>query len=208
VNQKLGSQNCVMNDTSGTVKRKRYDLYVDELGQDTKGKFFVVTVVAVENSDEFRQYCVSLEYSSGKGKVKWRTAQKMRRLDYLRSIMLESSSHNFKLFYSIFRKTTDYDTATIDGIVKAIRQLRPIGSHIYVHVDGLPKSKRNVYKTCLRRLSCPVKKVSRVAKDENEPLVRLADALAGASAELEKYKDEELRKMFSQAKETGILVLL
>ncbi len=55
---------------------KRIDLYVDESGQDTKGKLFVVAVVAVENSDEFRQHCESFEKSSGKGKVKWRSAHR------------------------------------------------------------------------------------------------------------------------------------
>ncbi len=195
-----------MNDTPGTVKRQRYDLYVDESGQDTRGEMFVVAVVAVENSEEFRKYCELLEKLSGKGKVKWRSAQKMRRLDYLRSIMLVSSSHKFKLFYSVFRKTTDYDSVTIDGIANAIRKLRPLSSHVYVYVDGLAKSKCNAYKTRLRQLSCPVKKVSRVAKDENEPLVRLADTLAGASAELEKYKDEELRPIFSTAEDSGKLV--
>lgn len=43
-----------MNNTADTVKRKRYDLYVDESGQDTRGEVFVVTVVAVENSEKFR----------------------------------------------------------------------------------------------------------------------------------------------------------
>ena len=188
-----------------TVKRQRYDLYVDESGQDTKGELFVVAVVATENSDEFRQYCESLEQSSGKGKVKWRSAQKMRRLDYLRSIMLDNSIHKFILFYRVFRRITDYDSATIDGIASAIRKLRPLGSHVYVHVDGLPKSKRHVYKTRLRQLSCPVKKVTTV-KDENEPIIRLADALAGASAALEKYQNEELRPIFSQAEESGLLI--
>ena len=190
-----------------TVKRQRYDLYVDESGQDTKGKLFVVAVVATENSDEFRQHCESLEQSSGKGKVKWRSAHKMRRLDYLCSIMLHSSSHKFKLFYSVFRRTTDYDSATIDGIASTIRKLRPIGSDVYVHVDGLPKSKRHVYKTRLRQLSCPVKKVTTV-KDENEPIIRLADAVAGASAALEKYENEELRQIFSSAEENEKLIIL
>ena len=208
-----------MNDTTDPVGWMRYDLYVDESGQDTKGEMFVVAVVAVENSEEFRQYCESLEKSSGKGKVKWRSAQKMLRLDYLRSIMFVSSSHKFKLFYSVFRKTTDYDSATIDGIANAIRKLRPLGSQVYVYVDGLAKSKCNAYKTRLRQLSCPVKKVSRVAKDENEPLVRLADALAGASAHLEKNRDRELRPIeknrdgelrpiFSKAEEKSILIPL
>ena len=122
--------------------------------------------------------------------------------------MLRSSSHKFKLFYSVFRRITDYDSATIDGIASAIRKLRPLGSHVYVHVDGLPKSKRHVYKTRLRQLSCPVKKVSWVTKDENEPIIRLADALAGASAALEKYQNEELRQIFSSAEENGKLIIL
>ncbi len=193
------------NDTSDAVKRKRYDLYVNESGQDTKGKLFVVAVIAAENSEEFRQHCEALEQSSGKGKVKWRSAQKIRRLNYLRSIMLHSSSHKFKLFYSVFRETTDYDLATINGIASAIRRLRPIGSDVYVHVDGLPKSKRKGYKTRLRQLSCPVKKVTTV-KDENEPIIRLADAVAGASAALEKYENEEIRQIFSSAEENGKLI--
>jgi len=187
---------------------KRVDLYVDESGQDTKGKLFVVAVVAVENSDALRLRCESFEKSSGKGKVKWRSAERKRRLAYLRSVMSEASSLGVTLFYSVFRRTTDYDTATIEGIAKSIRRLRSPGSTLYVYVDGLSKSKSNSYKTRLRRLSCPVKKVSRVAKDENEPLIRLADALAGASAELLKYQESDLNELFSQAEQDDVLVSL
>ena len=189
-------------------KPKRIDLYVDESGQDTKGELFVVAVVAVENSDESRQHCESFEKSSGKGKVKWRSAQKERRLAYIRTIISDASSLGITLFYSNFRRTTDYDSATINGIAKVIRRLRVPGSRMYVHVDGLSKTKCNVYKTHLRQLSCPVKKVSGVGNDKNEPLIRLADALAGASAELLKYQDRELNELFSQAEQNGILVSL
>lgn len=65
----MGNPELYNNDRSDTVKRKRYDLYVDESGQDTKGEFFIVTVVAVENSEEFRQHCESLEQSSGKRRL-------------------------------------------------------------------------------------------------------------------------------------------
>ena len=193
---------------STTVKGKRVDLYVDESGQDTRGKLFVVAIVAVENSDEFRQYCESFEVSSGKGKVKWRSAQRERRLAYLRAVISGAASLGVTLFYSVSRRTTDYDSVTIDGVAKVTRRLRVPGARVYVYVDGLAKSKCNVYKNRLRRLSCPVKKVIRIAKDENEPLVRLADALAGASAELEKYRDSELDELFSQAEQNGILVAL
>ena len=185
---------------------QRVDLYVDESGQDTKGKLFVVAVVAVENSDEFRQYCESLEQSSGKRKVKWGKADKNKRLTYLRSILLHSSSHKFKLFYSVFRRTTDYDSATIDGIAKAIQRLRAPGSRVYVYVDGLAKSKCHAYKTRLRQLSCPVKKVSSIKKDEKDSLIRLADAIAGASAQVLKYQETELSELFIQAEQIGTVV--
>ena len=189
-------------------KPKRVDIYVDESGQDTRGKLFIVAVVAVEDSDESRGRCESFEKSSGKGKVKWRSAQKEKRLAYLRAIISDAASSRTTLFYSVFRQTTDYDSATIDGVAKAIRKLRAPGSRVYVYVDGLSKAKCHVYKTRLRQLSCPVKKVSRIGKDENEPLVRLADALAGASAELLKYQDSELDELFSQAEQNGVLVSL
>ena len=190
------------------TKSKRIDLFVDESGQDTKGKLFVVAMVAVENSDEFRQRCEDLERSSGKGKLKWGHAQRQKRLVYLRAIISEAPAFGVTLFYSVFRQTTDYDGATIEGIARVIQRLKHLSLHVYVHVDGLAKVKQGNYKTRLRRLGCPVRKVSRIAKDENEPLIRLADALAGASAELLKYQESELNELFSQAERSGILIRL
>lgn len=190
------------------AKPKRIDLYFDESGQDTKGRLFIVAGVAIEDSDKFRQLCESAEETSGKRKKKWASAERNRRLDYLRAVIQEADSLNVTLFYSVFRKTTDYDTATINGIAKAILRLNPCNSDMYVYVDGLAKAKRSAYKTGLRRLSCPVKKVSGVRKDENEPLIGLADALAGATGELLKYQASDLEILFSEAKRRGILVEL
>lgn len=190
------------------AKRQRINNYVDESGQDTKGKLFTVAVVAVEDSDKFRQLCESAEEISGKRKKKWASAERSRRLDYLRAVIQEADSLNVTLFYSVFHKTTDYDAATINGIAKAILRLSPFNSDMYVYVDGLAKGKRSTYKTGLRRLSCPVKKVSGVRKDENEPLIRLADALAGAAGELLKYQASDLEILFSEAKRHGLLVQL
>lgn len=190
------------------AKQQRVNLYVDESGQDTRGQLFTVAVVAVKRSDKFRQICESFEETSGKRKKKWASAEKSRCLDYLRAVIQEAASLNVTLFYNVFRKRTDYDPATIDGIAKAIRRLSLSNSHVYVYVDGLAKAKRSAYKTGLRQLGFPVKKVIRVAKDENEPLIRLADALAGAAAELLKYQAPDLERLFSEAKQRGTLVEL
>ena len=185
---------------------ERVDLFVDESGQDTKGKLFVVAVVATEDGDKLRQFCLSAEESSGKKNTKWGKSDNNKRLVYLRSIIQHATSGNVKLFYDVFHKITNYDAATIEGIAKSIRILRPSGSRVYVHVDGLTKTKRNDYKTQLRKSSCPVRKVSGIRKDENEPLIRLADALAGASRDLLEHRDSELRDIFALALQQGVLI--
>lgn len=189
-------------------KIQRVDLYVDESGQDTRGRSFYVAVIAIEDSDNFRQLCKSAEEFSGKGNTKWGKSDKNKRLVYLRTVIQHAASGNVKLFYNVFHKTTDYDAATIEGIARSIRVLRPSGSRVYVHVDGLTKTKRGDYKTRLRKSSCPVKKVSGIRKDENEPLIRLADAVAGASRDLLEHRDSELRDIFALALQQDILAEL
>ena len=190
------------------AKQQRLDLYVDESGQDTKGELFIVAVVVVEDSDKFRQLCESAEEISGKGNTKWGKADKNKRLVYLRTLIEHAASCDVKLFYNVFRKTTDYDAATIKGIAQSIRVLHPAGSRVYVHVDGLPKTKRGTYKTRLRKLNCPVKKVVGIRKDETEPLIRLADSIAGAARDLLEYGTDELREIFSMALQRGVLIEL
>ncbi|MYA55836.1 hypothetical protein F4X88_06045 [Candidatus Poribacteria bacterium] len=46
----------------------------------------------------------------------------------------------------------------------------------------------------------------RGGKDENEPLIRLADAVAGATRDLLEYEDSELKELFSLAIKREILV--
>lgn len=186
---------------------KRTEFYVDESGQDTRGELFIVACVAVKDSDALRRRCVSLESISGKGRTKWAEAERKRRLAYLRTAISDASSFRATVFYSVFRKTTDYDGATVEGIARAYHELSIPDASVCVYVDALGNKKGHNYKTRLRKLGCSVKKV-RGKKDENEPLIRLADAVAGAAAELLKYDSEDLGEIFSQAKQRGTLVEL
>ena len=45
------------------MKQRRIDVFVDESGQDTRGKLFIVAgiMVAAEDGDEARQFCESLK---------------------------------------------------------------------------------------------------------------------------------------------------
>ena len=193
------------------VKPRRIDISVDESGQDTRGEFFIVAsiIIAAENRDEARQFCESLEKTSGKGKIKWASARRDKRSAYLYTAIQEADSLGVTFFYSIFRRTTDYDRATIEGIARAVHRLRHSASRVYVHVDGLTKPKCSDYKTRLRRLGCRrVRDVRGIKKTQNDPLIRLADALAGALGESRKYQDSQLAELFSKAEEDGTLVEL
>ncbi|MDE0424779.1 MAG: DUF3800 domain-containing protein [Candidatus Poribacteria bacterium] len=195
----------------GSIEVKRIDLWVDESGQDTRGKLFIVAgaVVAAENRDEARQFYASLEKISGKGKVKWAAADKNKRLTYLHTAIQEAAALDVTLFYSEFHQTTDYDGATVEGIARIVHKLHRSASRIYVHVDGLTESKCSDYRVRLRRLGCRrVRDVRGIRKRQNEPLIRLADALAGGIGASRKHQNSQLAGLLSQAEKDGILVKL
>jgi hypothetical protein len=58
--------------------------YVDETGQDTEGRLFVVAVVVIGlEKDRLLQLCEDMESISGKGKFKWGKAGYRQRMVYL-----------------------------------------------------------------------------------------------------------------------------
>jgi hypothetical protein len=139
-------------------------------------------VVAVptfgDSRDEMRHICEQAEVDSGKNKFKWGKARPERRLEYLRLIFADK---RFKgcLRYAVFYDT-DYDTNTVTAIAKAVLWNVPDEYTSLIYVDGLSKTKRAEYMRDLRNeWGVQVRQLRGVAKDENEALVRLADAIAG-----------------------------
>ena len=188
-----------------TGKVRRSDLYVDESRQRIGGPWFIVAGVAVEDSNKFRQLCRDLEKTSRKGVAKWGKANRNNRLVYLRTVISDDRFRDILLFSYLSRNTKNYVETTIRGIDLAVASLDPSDAPVYVYVDGLVKTQYKEYKNRLRQLGCPIEKV-RGGKDENEPLIRLADAVAGATRNLLEYDDSELKELFSLAVKRGILV--
>ena len=149
---------------------------------ETEGRIFVVAVVVIGgNPQTVSAYCEALEQVSGKGKFKWGKAEKKRRLDYLRRVFDTPNLHG-RLCYAVFRETKDYENSTIDAIARAVRQIAPVDEYTTTtYIDALSKSKRHIYGALLRKSGIATHKVQGVTKDENNPLVRLADAVAGSS---------------------------
>ena len=63
--------------------------YVDETGQDTKGRIFLVAVVIAEGGAraELEGQLLAIEEESVKRRTKWQRATFERRLAYLQSIL-------------------------------------------------------------------------------------------------------------------------
>ena len=181
------------------------DLYIDESRQRVGGEWFIVAGVAVEDSDKFRQLCEELERTSRKRDVKWGKANKNNRLLYLRTVISDARFRDIFLLSYVFQEPTDYIKATVRSIDLAVSNLHVSNLPVYVYIDGLNRTQYKEYQVRLRKLGCQVEKV-RGRKDESEPLIRLADAVAGATRDLLEYKNNELKEIFSSAIKQGVLV--
>jgi hypothetical protein len=93
----------------------------------------------------------------------------------------------------------DYLEATVQAIAGTLRLVESAEYQATVLIDGLPRSEERAVGLQLRRLGVPVKKV-RGVKDENDVLIRLADAVCGfvraaleGQSAMRSLLDEQLR---------------
>ncbi len=181
--------------------------YVDESGQDTQGRMFIVSVVITEKSrGRLFAVCEKLEDASGKKKDKWGRAKHERRMFYIRHILADA---RFKgvLRFEVFRNTKDYDGSTITAIISSVNWDKPHGQFTtLVYVDGLSKTKRQEYGARLRRLGLPVRKIRGIARDETNALTRLADATAGFIRDALIGKSKEIKSLFEKAKKGRFMI--
>src|SRR5437867_2012051 len=92
---------------------KQLYCYVDESGQDTKGKLFLVSVViAEEDREKIATRLEQIERSSGKGLMKWQKSSFERRLGYLQAVV-GSSVFVGKIFFSHYTQTQEYVDLTV-----------------------------------------------------------------------------------------------
>ena len=181
--------------------------YVDENGMETEGRLFIVAVVVIGGDPQTASsLCEELESLSGKGKFKWGKAEKNRRMDYLRRAFVYPDLRG-RLCYAVFRGTKDYQNSTVEAIARGVRHFASTSQYTTVtYIDALSKSKRHVYGSLLRKTGIPTSKVQGVTKDENNSLVRLADAIAGFVRDALDGDSDEIRVLFQQAENSGALI--
>jgi hypothetical protein len=161
------------------MERQKLYVFVDESGQDTKGRLFVATAVVMAGEQEdARQFLERIERETGKGKRKWTASIPRQRHAYTQQIFQQDLLRG-RLFYGHFERTTIYQPCIIETIAGAIARVETGADYqATILIDGLQKDERNPVATTLRRRGIRVKKV-RGMRDESEPLLRLADAMAG-----------------------------
>lgn len=182
----------------------KFYCYVDETGQDTRGDLYIVAVVvADEERDRLIELCEAIERESGKGRVKWVRADYAKRLDYIRRVLHEPTLKG-KLNLAVYRNSVDYLPLTVLTVARAIVACGQRTYKATVFIDGLPRSHERWVGSELRHLRIQIKKVRGVRKDENDALIRLADAVCGfARAALE--GQVEMKELFERGKQKSFL---
>ncbi len=126
--------------------------YVDESGQDTAGRLFVVSVLLLaEERDALLQRLEALEARSGKHNTKWQKTRHSYRQAYMEAIrdlpVLQQA-----LFFDILQTTSDYMTLTALTTARAIQRKVHGPYKVTVFVDGLRRHEVPLFSKGLRRL--------------------------------------------------------
>lgn len=164
-----------------TETRKLY-CFVDETGQDTKGHLYiVVAVLSQEPREQLYEALIKAEYESGKGKLKWHKNSTQKRDAYIARAL--QAGIRLHLYYEVFEGTElSYELTTVYATANAIhafvRHEHIADYKATVIIDGLPRSMQGRVGKLLRNAGIKTKSV-RGERDEANPGIRLADAVAG-----------------------------
>ena len=178
--------------------------YVDESGQDTRGKLFVVSVVvAAEDRDILLEQLEKIEDETGKGRVKWYKTSYPRRVAYMRRV-LEMGALRGKLNFAIYRDTLEYLKLTSATVVSSLIALGSDDYRVTVLIDALPPSQAHLVSRSLRNAKIRFVKVRGIKHEESNALIRLADALCGfVRAVFE--NQSEMEQLFERARRTNVV---
>lgn len=181
---------------------KRFYCYVDETGQDTKGKFFLVTVVLKEQAHlaPFLAKLEKLEKATKKNLLKWTKTSFVVRKNYLRQLATITELSG-AIFYSTYHETKEYTPLISLTIAKAVLAEKEDNYTVTIIIDGLKKKEMEEVRKELKKLKIHYRKI-RGMKDEQSVFLRLADAIAGF---LRDYIEKQpyakmLLKKFKEAK--------
>lgn len=180
-------------------KQKLY-CFVDETGQDTKGCWFLVSVIIIEKDKDSIEKCLlETERESKKFKTKWHRAKFFQREAYLNKISKLKQIQK-SIYYSSYQNSVFYYDLITLTTAKAIYDRASENYQASIVVDGLQRNLEKKIGVSLRRLNIRVAKI-KGARDESSPFIRLADAISGLvrdAYEGNKWSKEKLNKLVKE----------
>jgi len=153
--------------------------FVDETGQDTTGKLFLVAIVLhdTETLPALEKILELLEQETGKNKLKWKKTSKHIKTKYLEGLVNVKELRG-SIFYSTYHWTKEYSKLTSLTIAKAILAKSYVDYEVSIVIDGLNGREKEVVTKELKGLKIKYRKI-RGMKDEQSVFLRLADTMAG-----------------------------
>lgn len=156
---------------------KKLYCFVDETGQDTKGEFFLVSIVLKEKEglDDLEHKLLKIE-SSTKRFLRW------KKLSFDDKVMLLGTLGKIPelknaIYYSVYRDSLAYTPLVSLSIAKAILAQNSAETITTVTIDGLNNRDREIVSHELKRLKIRYRKI-RGLKDEQSVFLRLAHVFA------------------------------
>lgn len=190
---------------ASTTPQKLY-AYVDESGQDTAGRLFVVSVLLLaEERDALLPRLEGIETRSGKSNAKWQKTRHSARQAYmeeLRQLPLVRQT----LFFDVLQHG-NYMELTALTTARALQRKAHAPYKVTVFVDGLRRHEIPIFSKTLRRLQVQINKVRGVRREENDAFIRLADALCGLVRDAEE-RQPWAQEMLASLQQRGVVTRL
>jgi Protein of unknown function (DUF3800) len=182
--------------------------YVDKSGQDTEGRFFVVSVVLFGTErDTVLTRLEALEERSRKGRVKWRRARYAFRQDYIAGL-LDMPLLAESIFVATFHNARNYFELTVESTARAITAKTQGGPYrVTIFVDGPTRPEQATFTNRLRARGIARKKVRGVRDERSNAGVRLADALCGLIRDADEGEPWAVA-ILTQLRQRGVVTLV
>ena len=160
-------------------KRETLYAYIDESGQDTEGRFFVVGVLVIgETRATIQKQLEEIEKISGKGNSKWHKAKSNSRKKYIEAVVRLSELHS-SLFYEIFHDDKKYVQLIGYATAHAILKKAKPSYRVSIFVDGFTQTELERLIPIFKDFQIRKRKLRGVRREENNAFIRLVDALCG-----------------------------
>lgn len=166
---------------------KKVYCFVDETGQDTKGNFFLVSIVLKEKEglDTLEQKLLEIESSTGRF-LKWKKLSFEDKIIFLDKLKGLTDLKN-AIYFSVYKNSMAYTPLISLSIAKAILAQPSKEIITTVTIDGLNDKDRIIVSHELKKLKIRYRKI-RGLKDEQSVFLRLAHVFANF---LRDYKENQ-----------------